>query len=82
MSKKRKHDKRSLNKMLKENGVFSKFCVTLAGVFGGYPNPREKLKEYYGTVLSVVGTKYSSNKEYVETVKSWNNPSSTKAFLI
>ena len=82
MSKKRKHDKRSLNKMLKENGVFSKFYVTLTRIFNNYPNPREKLKEYYGVVLSVVGTKYSSNKEYVETVKSWNNLSNTKAILI
>ena len=82
MSKKRKHDKRSLNKMLKGNGVFSKFYVTLTRIFNDYPNPREQLKGYYGDVLSIVGTKYLSNKEYVEKVKNWNIPSNTKVTLI
>ena len=68
-------DKREVFKQLKQEKVFTKFCLNIAVAFDTSPKPRDSKNDYINTVLL---SEYSNVDAYINSVKTWVIPTLIK----
>lgn len=64
-------NKRQVFKQLKQEKVFSKFCLNVAAVFDTSPKPKDSKNDYINKVLL---SEYSNVDTYINSMKTWTLP--------